>query len=81
MVTRRCPSLPLIENGEGVALGRSVLVADELASGRLIKPFDVNLPVEFAHYVVSPQATKDRPKIKAFREWLLQEARDTVPGV
>ena len=67
--------------GEGVALGRSVLVADELASGRLIKPFDVSLPVEFAHYVVSPQATKDRPKIKAFREWLLQEARDTVPGV
>ena len=66
--------------GEGVALGRSVLVADELASGRLIKPFDVSLPVEFAHYVVSPQATRDQPKIKAFREWLLQEARDTVPG-
>ena len=60
--------------GEGVALGRSVLVADELASGRLVKPFDVSLPVEFAYYVVSPEATKGRPKIKAFREWLLQEA-------
>ncbi len=60
--------------GEGVALGRSVLVADELASGRLVKPFDVSLPVEFAYYVVSPRVTKDRPKVKAFREWLLQEA-------
>ena len=64
--------------GEGVALGRSVLVADELASGRLVKPFDVSLPVEFAYYVVSPRATKDRPKIKAFREWLLQEAGSPV---
>ncbi len=60
--------------GEGVALGRSVLVADELASGRLVKPFDVSLPVEFAYYVVSPRATKDRPKVKAFRQWLLEEA-------
>ena len=60
--------------GEGVAIGRSVLVADELASGRLVKPFDVSLPVEFAYYVVSPRATKDRPKIKAFRAWWLQEA-------
>lgn len=26
-------------DGQGVALGRSVLVADELAAGRLVRPF------------------------------------------
>ena len=60
--------------GEGVALGRSVLVADELAAGRLVKPFDVSLPAEYAYYVVSPEAAAGRPKVRAFRDWLLAEA-------
>ncbi|HJO97609.1 MAG: transcriptional regulator GcvA [Rhodospirillales bacterium] len=60
--------------GEGVALGRSVLVADDLAAGRLIKPFDISLPAEFAYYVVCPEADAKRPKVAAFREWLLDEA-------
>jgi LysR family glycine cleavage system transcriptional activator len=60
--------------GEGVALGRSVLVADGLAEGRLVRPFDVSLPVEFAYYVVCPEAFAERPKVKAFRQWLLGEA-------
>jgi LysR family transcriptional regulator, glycine cleavage system transcriptional activator len=59
---------------EGVALGRSVLVADDLAAGRLIKPFDISLPAEFAYYVVCPEADAKRPKVAAFREWLLDEA-------
>ena len=59
--------------GEGVALGRSVLVADALAAGRLVKPFDISLPAEFAYYVVSPKATANRPKVKAFRDWVVAE--------
>ena len=60
--------------GLGVALARSALVADELASGRLVKPFDISLPAEFAYYVVCPEDCAERPKIKAFRNWLLAEA-------
>ena len=60
--------------GEGVALGRSVLVADDLAVGRLVRPFDMSLPGEFAYYVVCPEANAKRPKVEAFREWLLDEA-------
>ena len=60
--------------GEGVALGRSVLVADDLAAGRLVKPFDVSLPAEYAYYVVHPEAAAGRPKVCAFRDWLLEEA-------
>ena len=60
--------------GEGVALGRSVLVADDLAAGRLVKPFEGSRPAGYAYYVVYPAAYAERPKIKAFREWLLNEA-------
>jgi LysR family glycine cleavage system transcriptional activator len=64
-------------DGQGVALGRSTLVALDLEAGRLVQPFGPALPSSFACFVVSPPATADRPKIKAFREWLLDEARAT----
>ncbi|MSO54673.1 MAG: transcriptional regulator GcvA [Rhodospirillales bacterium] len=65
-------------DGQGVALGRSVLVAHDLAAGRLVRPFAISsLSRPFAYYAVAPEATADRPKVVAFREWLLSEARLT----
>jgi LysR family glycine cleavage system transcriptional activator len=59
--------------GQGVALGRSVLAAAELASGRLVRPFEVRKAADNAYYLVAPLATADRPKIVAFRAWVLTE--------
>ncbi len=64
-------------DGQGVALGRSTLVALDLEAGRLVQPFGPALPSIYACYVVSPPATAERPKIKAFRDWLLDEAGAT----
>ena len=61
-------------DGQGVALGRSALTGDDLAAGRLVRPFAVSLPAEFAYYIVCPEHTADRPGIKTFRDWLLSEA-------
>ncbi len=58
-------------DGVGVALGRTALVEGDLATGRLVAPFDISLPIEAAYYVVAPERTADRPSIKAFREWLI----------
>lgn len=66
-------------DGLGVALGRSVLVADDLAAGRLVKPFALELPTIAAYYFVCPEGTQDRPKVKAFRDWVMSEvARDAA---
>ncbi len=61
-------------DGQGVALGRTPLVEDDLASGRLVKPFALSLAGEWAYYLVCPKATAERPKIAAFRGWLKDEA-------
>lgn len=61
--------------GEGVVLGRSALVADELSAGRLVRPFKLSLPAGFAYYVVYPPRAVKRPSVKAFRDWLIAEAR------
>ncbi len=60
--------------GQGVALARGALAADDLAAGRLVKPFDIAIPTEYAYYIVCPKATAQHPKIAAFRDWLLAEA-------
>jgi len=60
--------------GQGVALARGSLVTLDLEAGRLVRPFGPVLPSNFACYVVAPEATADRPKIKAFRDWLFEQA-------
>jgi len=62
-------------DGQGVALGRGALVAQDLAAGRLVKPFDISLAADFAYYVVTSETAAAQPKIAAFRDWLLEEAR------
>ena len=63
--------------GEDVVLGRSALVADDLAAGRLVRPFELSLPAGFAYYVVHPPRALQRPCVKVFRAWLVAEARLT----
>jgi LysR family glycine cleavage system transcriptional activator len=67
-------SLQSAMDGYGVALARSSLVGLDLEAGRLVQPFGPALPTDYACYVVSPESGADRPKIKAFREWLLAQA-------
>jgi LysR family glycine cleavage system transcriptional activator len=55
--------------------GRSAVVADDLAAGRLVRPFELSLPAGFAYYVVYPHRALQRPSVKAFRDWLAAEAR------
>ena len=61
--------------GEGVVLGRSALIADDLAAGRLVRPFELSLPASFAYHVVYPPRALQRPNVKAFRDWLMAEIR------
>ena len=65
--------------GQGVALGDSSLVSDDLAAGRLVQPFALTIkgPPQFAYYVISPAATQDDALIRSFREWILGEAAQT----
>lgn len=66
--------------GHGVALASDFLVADDLASGRLVQPFDLGLCPKFSYFVVSPTSTADSRKVAAFRDWILAEAGKSAAG-
>ncbi|WP_395023199.1 transcriptional regulator GcvA [Dongia sp.] len=63
--------------GEGVALGRSVLVAEDLAAGRLVALFPkAKLEVEWGYDLVYRVGNGDHPKVRAFRNWIAGEVRE-----
>lgn len=63
--------------GEGVALGRSILVAEDLAAGRLVALFpEAHLEVEYGYDLVFRIGNQDHPKVRAFRDWMAGEVRD-----
>jgi LysR family glycine cleavage system transcriptional activator len=61
---------------EGVALGRSVLVAEDIAAGRLVEPFPaIRLRAERGYDLVYPPGNENDPKVYALRDWLLEEVQ------
>ena len=60
--------------GQGVALVLKLLVAADVAAGRLVIPFDLALPSPYAYFLVTAEAVARREPVAAFRRWLLAEA-------
>ncbi len=61
-------------DSQGIALARSAHVEKDLTSKRLIKLFNVYSKSPVSYYIVCPHKTITKPRINAFRKWLLREA-------
>lgn len=55
---------------QGIALARSCLVHNHLASGRLIRLFDITAPARGTYFSVSPFDTGKAAAITDFQDWL-----------
>jgi LysR family glycine cleavage system transcriptional activator len=64
--------------GRGIALAKSTIAAADLAEGRVVKPFELSFPVEFAYYIVYPESKTLTPKVDVFIRWLREEVTATV---
>jgi len=63
------------EAGLGVALMPTLLVQEELASGRLVVACRRPLRGQRSYYLVRPEA-QERPGLAAFKGWLLAQAAE-----
>lgn len=57
--------------GGYVGLVRKSLVQPHLVAGTLVKAFDFELPSAYSYYLVAPERYLARPKVVAFRKWLI----------
>lgn len=60
-------------DGQGIALVRGLLVADDLKAGRLARPFTTEIPSRYAYHLVWSKAPRNRVAALAFREWITEE--------
>jgi LysR family transcriptional regulator, glycine cleavage system transcriptional activator len=60
--------------GQGVALLMSSIVREEIAASPLVAPFGADSDVRFVYRVLYPRTALGRPVVRAFRDWLFEEA-------
>ena len=60
--------------GRAVVLVTQALVMEELASGRLVRPFRATVTSPYSNWVLSLPEKADQPNIRRFRDWLLAQA-------
>ena len=59
--------------GQGVMLAWDMVVADALALGRLIRPFEIEVESRLAYWFVTTEASSRSHKVRLFRDWLKRE--------
>ena len=64
--------LQAAQSGQGVALGRSRLIADDLETGRLIAPFDLALDASYSYWFVTPVGDNSSI-LETVRDWFIEK--------
>jgi LysR family transcriptional regulator, glycine cleavage system transcriptional activator len=70
--------LAAILDHQGVALGRSLLVDNDLNAGRLITPFTISLKASFSYWFVQPAAIDTSLRLTAVRQWIIDEFDESI---
>ena len=66
--------------GQGLLLGYSGYVDAELAAGLLVQPFEPWVPTGKGYYLVYRKERLSDPRVRAFRDWLREEAAGPPPA-
>ena len=66
-------------HGIGAAIGRPMLIRPELESRTLVPVFDRQAGAPERCCLITTAASRQRPEVQAFREWVLEEARGPPP--
>ena len=66
--------------GQGIAMLTPFFWRNDLAEGKLVRPFDQVSTRGYAYWLVYPEARRGVAKIKRFREWLTAELARDLPS-
>lgn len=64
--------------GQGLALVPQEYATEEIAAGRLLQVMDKPWPARFAYYVVTRPDAMQRDEVRAFVEWVMEEANSAT---
>ncbi len=61
-------------DGLGVMIAQWAFVEDDLATGRLVAPFDLRVPTKPAYFLATHPHREKPASLRAFEDWILNEA-------
>ena len=64
--------------GQGLALVRDIYAEGDLRSKKLVKALTVKWPVQFAYYALATSEALQKPTVRRFRDWLIEETRQEI---
>ena len=59
------------ERGLGVAIADAALFTDLIASGKVVKPFELEVDSGNAYFLTYPAQRREQRSIRVFEEWML----------
>ncbi len=68
-------------DGLGIAIAQKALVAEDIASGRITVPSEIEVRNSSAYYFVFPAAREKSATVRTFYRWVAEEARATRASV
>lgn len=63
--------------GQGVMLAWQTLAGYSLQAGQLVAPFGIRARTGFGHYFITAEGTREPKKVRAFKEWIRFEMKET----
>ena len=73
-----CLLIRAAEAGQGLALVAQEYAREEIAAGCLVQVLDKPWPARFAYYVVTRPDAMQRDEVKAFVEWVMEQAQGSI---
>jgi LysR family glycine cleavage system transcriptional activator len=59
--------------GHGIALARHAVAMTDIASGDVVRLFDIAAKCSLSYFLVCPQESLAKPQVQAFRQWMRDE--------
>lgn len=69
-----------VEAGLGYGIVSRHLIERELASGRVVIPFDLTVQGSNGYYLVYPEGRENDPKVTLFRDWAMTQRENALSG-
>ena len=66
-------ALDAAAQGAGVLLTHNIMAHDDLQSGRLVSPIDLNIKSGRGYFLVGLEGVEERPSVAKFHAWILEE--------
>lgn len=67
--------------GQGVALAGDLFVADELTSGRLVRPFPHTVQRDLGFFIVAPRKSRSSNSVQRMWDWLTEQSHTGLSGL